>query len=200
MSVLSAVRERLKGNYLVDEWGLDPMFHDMVFRFGGVRWNVIVEGAENIPETGAALMVVQRRFGLSEQPVVAVAVRQETHRRARMAIIPPWPLVEPTMRRSGAALPEPTEVRGLLRDNHIVTVGLAWSPLQRDVGALSIDMVAPAVELGVPIIPVATQGNELGRTWHVSFGEPITSSARFSFDRRVVDVVDATRSAIKEMQ
>ena len=62
----SAVRRRLSGDYDVDEWGLDP---DLISTFDplfALRWSIRVVGTENLPTIGGALLVFNRRLGISE--------------------------------------------------------------------------------------------------------------------------------------
>ena len=46
------------------------------------------------------------------------------------------------------------------------------------VGQLARESVAPAVELGVPVLPVAVTGRELSRSWRVQIGAPVVTAHR----------------------
>ncbi|HZU46690.1 MAG TPA: hypothetical protein VFA16_05445, partial [Mycobacterium sp.] len=61
-SVAAFMRQRLTGDYSVDEFGFDPHFNDAIvrplLRFFFRSWfRVEVSGIENLPTTGAALVV-----------------------------------------------------------------------------------------------------------------------------------------------
>src|SRR5690606_16895163 len=83
VATAGAFRRRLTGGYDIDEWGLDP---DVVAAFDplfGLRWSITVDGAEKLPSVGGALLVFNRRLGVSEPWVVARGVRQSTGRFVR---------------------------------------------------------------------------------------------------------------------
>jgi hypothetical protein len=195
------VRRRLAGDFVVDPWGLDPEFHDTVVRLGRLRWDVDVEGAVHIPDEGPALLLIQRHVGLSEATVVATGVRLTTPRRVRTAGVPGVRWFEATMRRSGAAMAHPAEISGLLRDGHVVGLGLGVSLLSRRPGGVDPELVIPALAGDVPILPVATYGNEIGRRWTVQIGAPIELShdggrlAAVEHVERARDLVEAMQKA-----
>ena len=77
------LRRRVDGTFEVDEWGLDPDLVALVEPVAGVRWRVSVDGGQHVPTAGPAMVVHNRRAGLSEPFVVARAVRLATGRHAR---------------------------------------------------------------------------------------------------------------------
>lgn len=193
------VRRRWAGDFTVDPWGLDPEFHDTAIRIGRVRWNVTVEGEGHIPAEGPALLLVERHLGLSEAWVVATGVRLATPRRVRTVGVPGVRWFETALRRSGAALAHPEEVTGLLRDGHLVALGLRPAPISRRPGAVDPELVIPALAQNAPILPVATYGNELARNWTVQIGAPVALShdgGRLA----AVEHVEAARDQIAAMQ
>jgi len=171
--VIGGLRRRLLGDYEVDAWGLDSEIYAVAMQLGRVRWDVDFQGLEHIPAEGPALMVIQRWFGISEQAVVSVGVASYTRRRARNVGVPGLWMMEAPLRRIGAALAHPDEVAGLLRDQHIVTVAMSRTWASGTVGTIDPPLVAPAVPLGVPVLPVATRGWETGRRWKVIVGAPL---------------------------
>lgn len=198
MSLLAIARARLRGEYTVDEWGLDPEIHDAAMDLGRLRWNIEIEGAENVPTTGPALLVVQRRVGLSEQAVVAVGVATSTDRRVRSAGIPGVRAAEAASRLVGAALAHPAETTALLRDGHIVSVGLGWSPIHDDPGSISADVMAGPLSLDTPVLPVAVRGREWGRTWRVLVGEPVQLRDRGG-QPNSADAAERVRSEVRRL-
>jgi hypothetical protein len=173
MSLLEIAGRRIRGDFTVDAFGLDREIHDAAVRLGRIRWNVVVAGAEHIPGHGPALLVVQRRVGLSEQAVVAVGIATSTDRRVHSAGFPGVKLAEAPLRRIGAALSHPDETSALLRDGAVVSVGLGWSPVRDEVGPLAASVLSAPLVLGAPVLPVAVRGREWGRTWRVLIGEPV---------------------------
>ena len=173
MSALSVMRRRINGEYETDPWGLDPELYAFAMGLGRVRWDIGIDGVERIPAEGPALLVVQRHIGVSEQAIVSAAITEHTHRRPRNAGVPGLWFAEPALRRLGAALAHPDEISGLLRDGHIVTLALSPAFREDRPGSVEAKLVAPAVPIGAPVIPVATHGQEWGRRWRVMIGAPL---------------------------
>jgi hypothetical protein len=175
MDPATFLRRRFSGAYTVDPWGLDPDLIDLVSPLAGWRWAVDVDGAGRIPTAGPALLVFNRRIGLSEPPVVATAVRQAAGRTVRLVGMPDVAPVGPILRRFGAAVDTSAEIAALLRAGEVVVAPLGIEPrLGRRAGRIANRIVAPALALGVPVLPVAVLGHEIGRHWRVVIGEPVT--------------------------
>jgi len=170
----SLLRRRFDGSYTVDEWGLDPDLVQLVSPVLALRWQVIVEGAEALPEAGPALLVFSRRFGMSEPFVVSRGVRHATGRYVRVAGVPDVAPVGPALRRLGGVLARSDELAGLLRADHLVAVGLGATPRHRHhAGRPPLDLLAPARATGAPVFPAAVTGRELGRRWRLVIGPPV---------------------------
>jgi 1-acyl-sn-glycerol-3-phosphate acyltransferase len=177
MSALSGasglLRRRLRGDFELDEWGADPELVDLIDPVVAPFLRVSVEGAGNLPD-GAAVLVANRRLGLAEPFVVLRGVRQATGRRVRFLGIPDVAPVGPVLRRLGGAINRPDELAGLLRAGHLTALPLGpglRKPLRA--GALAPESVAPALEMNVPVIPVAVVGGELTGRWELLIGEPV---------------------------
>ena len=82
-AVAEFLRHRLTGDYHVDEFGFDPHFNDAIvrplLRFFFKSWfRVEVSGIENLPDTGAALVVANHAGVLPFDGLMAsVAVHDE---------------------------------------------------------------------------------------------------------------------------
>lgn len=187
------------GAQTVDPWGFDPGVYDLAARAGRLRWAVRVEGAEHLPVHGAALLVVNRRFGFSEPAVVAMGLHEATGRRVRPVGIPDVPVLGEVLRRLGGVLDAPAEVRGLLRAGEIVAVPCSRQPFHARVpGVLRAGAVRAALDAGAPVLPVAVRGNELGLAWHVRVGAPVPCPAIVAHrdDTVAVAHADAVRDAL----
>jgi len=198
MTLVDAVARRWRGDYTVDAFGLDAELHDAAVRLGRLRWSIDIRGTEHVPVEGPALLVVQRRIGLSEQAIVAVGVGSATGRRVRSAGVPFVRAAEAPLRRIGAALDHPAETAALLRDGHVVSVGLGWSPVHDDVGPLAAAVVAVPLALGVPVLPVALRGREWGRAWRGLIGGPVLP-ARYGEDLTSVEAAEMVRAEIRRL-
>jgi hypothetical protein len=168
-------RRRVDGTFPVDEWGFDP---DMARVFGAltpVRWSIRAIGFEHVPEAGSALMVIGPRAKLSEPIIVGEATRQETGRHLRVAGADRVSITRGVARRMGAVPHDRREVHSVLRTGAIVGVLSArHRPGTHGPGPVDPALIAVALDLEVPVLPVAVRGHELGRRWTVTVGEPIT--------------------------
>jgi 1-acyl-sn-glycerol-3-phosphate acyltransferase len=171
---LGTLRRRLAGTYVVDPWGLDRDLVGLLSPIGSLRFGIHVDGPDRLPTDGPALVVANRRLGLSEPFVLARGIRLATGRHLRCVGVPDIDPVGPALRRLGGVLARPDEVAGLLRAGEVVGVLLDRDVRQRaHAGRVPSHLFAPAFELGVPVVPVALVGRELSRTWRVRLGEPV---------------------------
>jgi 1-acyl-sn-glycerol-3-phosphate acyltransferase len=101
------------------------------------------------------------------------------------------------LRRLGAVVDRPAEVASLLRGGHIVGLPLAMQLRSRmRAGRLSPADVAPALQLGIPVIPVAVVGGELSGRWRVYVGEPI-DPPRSQGPLALADLADGAQEAVQ---
>jgi hypothetical protein len=178
VSILTVVADRLTGRYEVDEYGEDRQLIDLLDPVVRQVLHVVVDGARFLPATGPAVLVANRRVGMLEPFVLGQGVRQATGRQPRFLGIPDVAPLGPILRRLGGAVNRPDELGGLLRAGHLATLplGSAWRrPLRA--GALAPESLAPALELDVPVIPVAMVGGELSGRWQVTIGAPVARPA-----------------------
>jgi hypothetical protein len=197
MNPATFLRRRASGGYSVDPWGLDADLIELVTPVAGWRWAVDVEGAGLIPTTGAALLVFNRRFGLSEPAVVVTGVRQATGRAVRIVGMPDVAPVGPLLRRLGAAVDTAAEVASLLRAGEVVAAPLGIElGFGRRAGRFATRIVAAALALDVPVFPVATVGHEIGRHWRVVIGTAVTIYGGLPSP---AEAVDTTRASVQAL-
>lgn len=173
-AIVDAVRRRLAGDHEVDAWGLDRDVVRVIDPLLALRWAITVSGATFLPLEGPMLLVANRRLGYSEPLVVARALRTATGRHTRFASIEELAPIASALRPLGGVLAHPAEIGSLLRTGEMVAVfcdRVARQP--GSVGPVPLHLVAPAHALGVPVLPVAVAGRELGRSWSVTVGAPI---------------------------
>jgi 1-acyl-sn-glycerol-3-phosphate acyltransferase len=194
------VRRRIDGSYVVDEWGFDPDFVAVLSPLLEARWTIRVEGDEHIPAEGAAVLVANRRIGMSEPFAVAGAVWQASGRVLRVLGVPDIAPIGPVLRRMGAVQDRPDELAGVLRAGQLALVFLDRQyRMGARVGQLARESVAPAVELGVPVLPIAVTGRELSRRWRVQIGAPVSPrTATGPGPLAVAETIDAVRAEIQE--
>jgi hypothetical protein len=172
MSTVDLLRRRLSGDFAIDPWGLDRDVIEAAAPLARLRWVVELSGRP-VPE-GPAVIVFNRRLGLSEPLVVAQALRRATDRDLRIVGLSDVPVLGPTLRRFGSVLDHPEEVASLLRDGALVGVPLGLEVRHRHrAGSLPPDAIASVVATGVPVVPVVAVGREVGRTWRVVVGDPL---------------------------
>lgn len=164
---------RMSGQFEVDEFGLDPELIELVDPLAALRYRVDVRGAEHVPAEGPAVIVANRRFGVSEPIVLARGVRRTAGRRVRFMGIPDVAPLGPVLRRLGGAVSHPDEVASMLGMGHVVSIPLGRSHRKGVAGPLAPFALEPALALDAPVIPAAVVGREVGRRWRVTLGAPL---------------------------
>ncbi|SFW48473.1 1-acyl-sn-glycerol-3-phosphate acyltransferase [Amycolatopsis australiensis] len=177
-SVLGFLRDRLTGDYTVDEFGFDAELTDALFlpplRALYKKWfRVDTFGVENLPASGGALLVSNHSGTIPlDSLMTAVAVHDETggrHLRGLGAdLVFQLPLVGSFARKSGQTLACHADAERLLRKGELVGV---WPEGFKGVGKPFSSryklqrfgrggFVSAALRAGVPIIPVSVIGAE----------------------------------------
>ncbi|MBE7187462.1 lysophospholipid acyltransferase family protein [Jatrophihabitans endophyticus] len=177
---LGFLSRRLRGDYTVDEFGFDPDLteHAVLPTFRPLydRWfRVEVNGVENVPSTGGALLVANHAGGLwaLDAAMTAVAVRTEhpAGRYLRMLgaeLVFRTPLLGELARKSGATMACAADAERLLRGGELVGV---WPEGFKGIGKPFREryklqrfgrggFVQAAVRSGVPVVPVSIIGAE----------------------------------------
>ena len=175
----SVVRERLAGEYAVDDFGFDPEFTDKVL-LQAVRplyrhwFRVEVSGIQSIPDQGGALVVANHSGTIAVDSVMTqVAVHDEhpSHRFLRMLgadLVFQTPFLGDVARRAGHTLACHDDAERLLTSGEVVGV---WPEGFKGIGKPFSEryrlqrfgrggFVSAAVRTGTPIIPTAIVGAE----------------------------------------
>ncbi|MGV9714213.1 lysophospholipid acyltransferase family protein [Gordonia sp. NPDC003424] len=173
------IRERMTGEYEVDEFGFDPHFTESVW-FPAVRqvyekwFRVEVSGVENLPLEGGALLVANHAGTLPVDALmtsVAVHDHHPTNRYLRVLAADmafDTPGVSEVARRVGATLACTNDADRLLRAGELTAV---WPEGFKGIGKLYKDryklqrfgrggFVTTALRNAAPIIPVSIVGSE----------------------------------------
>ncbi len=167
------VRRRLKGDYVVDPWGAD---HDWLDAMAYALRFVVrpsAEGLERVPEDGPAVLVANRRIGIGEALALAIAVRRHNGRLLRLVGAPDRAPIGPMVRRIGAVQAQVAEIRSLLLADELVGIPLSGQARVQRAGTVRPELLVPAIELEVPVLPVAIVGGELTGSWRIAIGHPI---------------------------
>jgi 1-acyl-sn-glycerol-3-phosphate acyltransferase len=178
--LLGFLRRRLEGDYSIDEFGFDADLTEHVglpvLRPLYKKWfRVEVNGVENIPAEGGALLVANHAGGLwaldSVMTAVAVHVEHPAGRFLRMLgadLLFSVPGVGTVARKTGTTLACAQDAERLLRAGHLVGV---WPEGFKGIGKPFREryklqrfgragFVHAAIKAGVPIIPVSIVGSE----------------------------------------
>ncbi|WP_376768922.1 lysophospholipid acyltransferase family protein [Amycolatopsis acididurans] len=177
--VLRFVRNRLTGDYTVDEFGFDRELTDALLlpplRMLYEKWfRVTTLGIDNIPKDGGALIVCNHSGTLPLDAVMtAVAVHDEhpAHRHLRMLgadLVFRTPLLGSLARKSGQTLACNPDAERLLSSGEVVGV---WPEGFKGIGKPFSaryklqrfgrgGFVAAALRTGVPIVPCSIVGAE----------------------------------------
>lgn len=176
---LTFLRNRLTGEYQVDEFGFDPELTDTVLlpplRLLYEKWfRVTTNGIDNVPKDGGALIVCNHSGTLPLDAVMtAVAVHDEhpARRHLRMLgadLVFRTPLLGALARKSGQTLACNPDAERLLRSGELVGV---WPEGFKGIGKSFSSryklqrfgrggFVSAALRAGVPIIPCSIVGAE----------------------------------------
>ncbi|WCO67756.1 hypothetical protein PO878_03335 [Iamia majanohamensis] len=196
--VVDVLRRRLDGTHHVDEWGLDPDLVALVAPLTGLRWSVECQWTERLPLDGPAVLVHNRVAGVSEPAVLAHGVREATGRHVRTpGLVDVAPLAT-VGRMLGAVVDRRDELTGLLRSGELVALPLARTLRSGHAGDLPTAALAPALDTGAAVVPVALVGHEVGRHWRLLVGEPVpTPDGRGPL--AVAQVADAARDRVQAL-
>ncbi|MDT4891362.1 MAG: hypothetical protein QOE97_397 [Pseudonocardiales bacterium] len=180
IDALEFVRRRLTGDYPVDAFGFDADLTDNVLLPALLplyeKWfRVEVNGVENIPATGGALLVANHAGGIwaLDATMVATAVRVEhpARRHLRMLgadLVFATPGLGALARKAGATLACAPDAERLLGAGELVGV---WPEGFKGIGKPFRErytlqrfgrggFVSAAMRAGVPIVPVSVVGAE----------------------------------------
>jgi 1-acyl-sn-glycerol-3-phosphate acyltransferase len=172
-------RRRLRGEYEVDEFGFDPDLNGSVLMPAALalyrNWfRIEIRGLENIPDTGAALIVANHSGVL---PIDAIMVQagifaeHPEHRNLRLLgadMLYSTPVLSGLARRSGHARASPDEALRLLEAGELVGVfpegfkgsGKLFSERYRLQRFGRGGFARVALQAGAPMVPCAIVGAE----------------------------------------
>lgn len=172
------LKRRLRGDYAVDPYGLDPELRELMKPFFiflyRYWWRVEAIDVTNVPDTGPALLVSNHSGVLPwDGSMIAAAIDLEhPNPRPVRPLIHDWlprvPFVASLLEKGGAVLGRPENAERLLGDDELVLVfpeGVAG------VGKLFKDryrlarfgrdgFARTALHAGAPIVPIAVVGAE----------------------------------------
>ncbi|GAB09670.1 hypothetical protein GOARA_045_00240 [Gordonia araii NBRC 100433] len=173
------LRERLAGEYDVDDFGFDQHFTDSVW-FPTIRpiydkwFRVEVSGVENLPVEGGALLVANHAGAIPIDAVMTSLAVHDNHPTGRhlrvlaadMAF--DSPVIGELARRIGATLACNSDAERLLRAGELTAV---WPEGYKGIGKPYKDryklqrfgrggFVTTAIRTGAPIVPVSIVGSE----------------------------------------
>lgn len=169
------LRQRLRGEYEVDAWGYDPEIADLLALIAGVffhtYWRIELTGVEHLPQQGRALLAANQSSILPlEGAMVAYGVRAyHPARRLLRVLAPTWlpdlPFWTMLLQKAGHAPAHAANARRLLAEESLV---LAFPEGYRGVERAahpyrlrpfqSSDLLAAALEMAAPILPVSVVG------------------------------------------
>lgn len=198
-TLVGQLGRRARGSFAVDEWGLDPDLVSVADPMLALRWDITVDGAERLPQVGGAVLVFNRRFGLSEPWVVARGIRQATGRFVRTVGVPDVAPIGPLLRRFGGVVDRTDEIAGLLRAGQLVGLPTARGVRSREqVGRLEVERLEAALATGCPVVPVALVGREVGRSWRIVVGDPVPFDPEGG-PLAAVELAEATRRSAQDL-
>jgi 1-acyl-sn-glycerol-3-phosphate acyltransferase len=207
----------LESERRIDDWGrserIEKLIDRTLFGFLYHYWfRVEVEGIENVPSEGGALLLANRTGGvLSDGAMIAKAVRDE-HPRGRLvhvaapASIKRVPVLGMLATKVGVVGDHPANLRRLLLDEREIVLAFpealddAARPFRRryQLREFASEWSAMAGRAGVPIVPVAVIGGEEAAPLGAALGRVPTNAAPplpAKFRLRVLQAVPPDRDA-----
>jgi 1-acyl-sn-glycerol-3-phosphate acyltransferase len=174
---IAFIRNRLQGDYAVDEFGFDPEFTTKIYlpllrRLADSWFRVEVRGAENLPMDGSALLVANHAGTLPlDGMILHTVVYDEIARHVRMLgadLIFKTPYSHDLARKTGTTLACQEDAERLLASNQLVAVfpegfkglGKPYADRYKLQRFGRGGFVAAAIRAQVPIIPTAIVGSE----------------------------------------
>lgn len=179
VAIAQFLRKRITGDYHVDEFGFDPDFNKAIVRpclrlLFRSWFRVEVSGIENLPDTGAALVVANHGGMLPVDALMAaVAVHDEHPARRDLRLLAAdlcfdLPVVGEVARKAGHTLACPTDAQRLLAAGEVVAV---FPEGYKGLGKCFKDryklqrfgrggFVSAAVATKAPIVPCSIVGSE----------------------------------------
>lgn len=173
------VRQRVTGDYEVDDFGFDPHFTESVWlpalRVLFDKWfRVDVSGIENLPMDGGGLLVANHAGTIPiDALMTSVAVHDHHPAKRHLKVLAAdlvfdTPFISEIARRTGSTLACTADAQRLLRGGELTAV---WPEGFKGIGKLYKDryklqrfgrggFVTTALRAGVPIIPVSIVGSE----------------------------------------
>ena len=175
--IVTFMRQRLRGDYAVDEFGFDPEFTATIYlpllrRLADSWFRVEVRGAENLPMDGSALLVSNHAGTLPiDGMILHTVVYDEVGRHVRMLgadLIFKTAFSHDLARKTGTTLACQEDAERLLASNQLVAVfpegfkglGKPYADRYKLQRFGRGGFVSAALRAQVPIIPVAIVGSE----------------------------------------
>ncbi|GED99658.1 putative acyltransferase [Gordonia spumicola] len=173
------IRERMTGDFAVDDFGFDPHFAESVW-FPALRqvyqkwFRVEVTGVENLPASGGALLVANHAGAIPVDALItSLAVRDNHPNERYLRVLAAdmafeTPVISDLARRIGATLACNADAEALLRRGELTAV---WPEGFKGIGKLYKDryklqrfgrggFVTTAIRTRAPIVPVSIVGSE----------------------------------------
>ena len=170
------VQRRLRGEYTTDSFGLDQEIVELLRPFATFLykswWRVSSEGLEQVPDSGAALLLANYSGALPWDTAMIATALLDEHPQSRLArnLYPVWlgaiPVLAPLLSALGQAPARQENAAQLLEAGELVCAfpeGLRGSakllPDRYKLGSFARGgFVQAALRTGAPIVPVAVIG------------------------------------------
>lgn len=202
----------------VDEWGRNEQFVALMDPLFRLRWSVRIDGPDGpdgsdgldgrdglaaITSDGGhqqgTLLVVNRRWWALDLVWVAWALGRRLGRPVRFVGHPDRVPSGPLLRRMGALIEHPAEVRGALRHGEVVLLGAnaVWHP--RDVGAVEVAMIGAAMEANARVMPAAAISSPVTRRALLRIGEAVTPSGKRRGPLAEAEFAEQVQAAVQRL-
>jgi hypothetical protein len=198
-NAVTAPLRPLLPNHSVDEWGRDQHLIDLLSPVFGVRWAVSVGGIHHLPARAGALLVTNERRWSSSPLYVSWALARATGRPVRFVGRPDHAPLGAALRRIGALLDDPAEVRGALSHGELVVMATEPAAHPRHAGKIDHELIGAAVATGVGVYPVASMSSVFGRAARADVGAQVRMRKKRRGPLAEMELAEALQRHLQKM-
>lgn len=200
---LRALARRVQGHTPIDPFGLDPQLADIAGSLLRRTVRVQAVGMQHIPESGPAVLVMNRGFGIFEPTALAVALMNETGRRVRVVGAPTLFGLGTTLRRFGSIAASPADVVAALSAGHLVVVPLSPNWWTAGAGTPPLELMQSVMTSAV--LPVWVRPNGplgLATSWRVTIGPEVVNDTSIAPGDPLgaAELSEAVRTAVDNLR
>ncbi len=183
----------------VDDWGRDAGLFRTITSLSEVRWDVETGGADRLPKSKGALIVVNARQSALTAVYCAFAISRAVDRPARFVGRPSNGPLGAFAQRLGGLINHPDEIAGALRSGELVVCSATSTTHPREVGTVDHHLIGAALLAHTEVFPAATTSSPLSRRARLEIGVATRLPRRRRGPLAEIELADAVASDIERL-